>query len=200
MKRIFLAAASVSLLAIGAPSAASAHRAKHHRAACTSRTHHRHHAKCARSRVLRFGATASASAGASTDTSASPPSPTSETAGTVKSFNEGVLTITLNDGTEVSGKVTEDTELECRSATPPAGGDDEQGDDGGGGHDSALALSDRGSAPSSGDDGGDDEQGDEDGGAASCTTAALMPGAVVREAELHVGSGGAVWTKVELLV
>ena len=79
-----------------------------------------------------------------------------------------MLTITLTGGTEVSGKVTEGTELECESATPPTGGGDDQGDG--------------------------------DGGAASCTAAALVPGAVVREAELRVSSARAVWVKVELFV
>ena len=46
-----------------------------------------------------------------------------------------------------------------------------------------------------GDTTGDDDGQDE---AEHCTTAALVPGAVVREAELSVSSAGAVWEKVEL--
>ena len=32
-----------------------------------------------------------------------------------------------------------------------------------------------------------------------CSTDALSPGTVVQEAELQVGSGGAVWVQIELL-
>src|SRR5437879_1930850 len=120
MKRIFLATAGASLLAICAPGAALAHHARH-RSACSARAH-RHHAHCAHARVLRFGAATTASSGTVTGATSGAPHdapPSGEPAGKVKSFTGGVLTITLTDGTEVSGKVTENTELECESATPP---------------------------------------------------------------------------------
>src|SRR5213076_416507 len=85
-----------------------------------------HHATGAR--LLRFGVAAFNTSGAATK---SPDASSDENAGTVKSFTGGVLTLTLADKTEVSGKVTEATRLECESATAPEGGqdDDEQGDD-----------------------------------------------------------------------
>ena len=63
----------------------------------------------------------------------------SSTAGTVKSYTDGVLTIALKDGTEVSGKVTRKTDIECdddsrsRSARSSSRGDDDDksGDDNG---------------------------------------------------------------------
>jgi len=42
----------------------------------------------------------------------------------------------------------------------------------------------------------------EDGGAGQpsmCTTTALVPGAVVAEAELSVGGSGAVWDHIDLI-
>lgn len=197
MRRIVLAALGASLVALAAPGAALAHHSRHH-AAC-ARTH-RHHAKCAHARahVLSFGPIAA------TPTSGAPttPSPTSstETAGVVKSFEAPVLTITLNDKTEVSGKVTEATRLECESpATSGEGDDDAQGEssgeDGAGTHgDARIADFHSGDEGQSGDEGGGD-----DGGPQPCTAASLKEGAVVRAAELVLGSGGAIWEKVILV-
>jgi hypothetical protein len=193
MKRTFLAAAGASLLALGAPSIAAAHHSKHH-ASCTSRKHHR--AKCAhpRSRVLAFGPVMAT--GTTTSPAPAPASPSTETAGTVTSYVAPVLTITLKDGTVVSGKVTENTEIECESATP--GSDEEGGDDEGGtSGDARIASTDDGSTASGGEDGND--QGDDDGSPESCTTAKLVPGAVVRAAELVIGTEGAIWEKVDLI-
>lgn len=106
-----------------------------------------------------------------------------EHAGTIVSFDPetGVLTIGLFGGGTVSGLVTEETEIEC---------DDDGGE--------ASASSD-----SSGDDEGeeaessDDESGDDETGV-ECTTADLVPGATVDEAELELGDGVAVFETVEL--
>jgi hypothetical protein len=100
--------------------------------------------------------------------------------GTVKSFEDGVLTISLFNGGEVSGAVTDDTEVEC---------DDDADDDHEGDHhhgDDAIAAH---------DDPGDDEH--EDG--EDCGTDALVAGAKVLEAELEIHNGEAVWEEVELL-
>jgi hypothetical protein len=186
MKRILLVAVSSSALALVAPAIASAHHSgKHH-----SGKHHsgKHHA--ARARVLDFRASAA-------PTPATPATPSTESAGQVTSFKEGVLTITLTDGTVVSGKVTEQTEIRCTSATSAAGGDDndDEGGSGEGDHVSSTAgLRGDAHAASSGDDGQDGP----DEAQQSCTTAALVPGAMVREAELRLGSAGAVWQKVDL--
>jgi hypothetical protein len=106
-----------------------------------------------------------------------------ENAGTVDSFANGVLTITLAKGGTLTGRVSDDTEIECDDdATATAsgdGGDDESGDDdghhGGGGDD---------------DDHGDDGE--------SCGAEALTAGRAVAEAELKASNGEAVYEKVEL--
>jgi hypothetical protein len=190
---MLLAAATSSLLALAAPSLATAQKGK-----CHGRSHHAcsHVRHAHRARILKFGASTSASTAPSSTT---PTAPTGETAGTVASFEGGVLTITLNDKSTVSGKVTEQTEISCESATQTEGDDaDEQGDEssGRGGEDSShVSLSSHGDDMSSGD-GGDDEGG---GQASSCTSTALVPGAVVREAELSIGGGGAVWKHIDLI-
>jgi hypothetical protein len=189
MRRFLLGAVAASLLGLsGAATAMAAHHGKRHHRTHHAARHRHHHA----TRLLRFGVAAFTTSGAPTQ---APTSPSDENAGTVKSFTGGVLTITLTDKTEVSGKVTEATRLECENTTPEAGDDDEQGDDnqgdddnGGDEHGSAVATA------ASNDSGDDDDQEDE-----ACTTAALVPGAVVREAELRVSSAGAVWEEVELV-
>jgi hypothetical protein len=205
MKRILLAALSASLLAFGVPSVAAAHHGKRH-AACRASTH-RHHAKCAHARahVLSFGPTR----GAGTTSASSPSTPTSpstETAGTVASFVAPLLTITLNDKTEVSGKVTERTRIECESPAPSGEGDD--GDDDGGGEDgdSRIGADSHGDlartpvARSAQDDEGQgDEQGEDEDSVQPCTESALVAGALVRSAELLIGGEGAVWEKVVLV-
>ena len=151
MRRIMLMAVTSSALALAAPGVASAHHSRHHH----SRTHHAHKA-----RFRHFGSLSS------TTTQASP----STSAGTVTSFNEGVLTITLADNTTVSGKVTDATELSCVKAG--TGGDDNDNDEQG--DENHAFMSDHHDGVG-GDDQGDDDQGDNNGG--SCTTAALVPGA-----------------------
>ena len=198
MKRMLLMAVTSSVLVLAAPTVASAHHAKRHHGAS-----HKRHAN--RARMITFGTAALTPASGPT-TSSTPTTPTGETAGTVKSFEKGVLTITLKDGTSVSGMVTEETKLECQSATPsPTTGDDEQSgsDDQSGpesGEHGASTQAHAADHGQQGEDGGDDH-GDE-GGAGSqptCTTAALVPNAVVGEAELKLSSAGAVWEKVQLL-
>jgi hypothetical protein len=191
MKRILLVAVSSSALALGAPAIASAHHhAKHH--------HAKHHA--ARARVLDFRASALATP-ATPGSPATPATPGSASVGKVTSFKEGVLIITLTDGTAVSGKVTDQTEIKCTPATPATGGDDDEAGSGEGDHGSSTAgESDEGShgdahAASSSDDGDDGS----DSGPQTCTTAALAEGAMVGEAELTIGSAGAVWDRIDLI-
>lgn len=199
MRRMLLTAMASSMLVLAAPGMASAahHSKRHHGAHHASK--HTRHAKGAR--LVRF--TASTNHGAPSGTPATTP-PTGETAGTVTSFTGGVLTITLTDGTVVSGKVTERTELHCQPATPPTtepgdddegGGDDQSGSDGaehGGGFTDGRAGGQHDLL------GGDGKDGNGDEGEESCTTTAFVPGAVVREAELRVSGAGAVWEKVDL--
>lgn len=93
-------------------------------------------------------------------------------AGRISSFDPatGRLTITLTGGETTSGLVTAETRIRCEGA------DDHRAD--------------------RRDHGGDDNGGH--GEARSCTTAALVPGAFVGEAELRLGTGAAVFTEVEL--
>jgi len=147
--------------------------------------------------------------------------------GTVASFANGVLTITRASGSAVSGKVSDRTVLECPAATAsaashgdssssdssddrgrdgvanqgpgnagqddPAGHDagDDNGVDNPAGHD----VGDDNGVDPAGHDAGDDNGQDE---AEHCTTAALVAGAIVREAKLSKSSADATWQKIEL--
>ena len=120
----------------------------------------------------------------------------SENTGTVDSFENGVLTIKLVTGKTLSATVDGNTEIEC---DPTAGddrghdeGDDDQGDDN-------DDHGDDRSVTSLGDDdaGDDDDPGDDD--TEQCGTEALVSGAKVLEADLHVVNGDAIWESVELL-
>ncbi|HEX5592702.1 MAG TPA: hypothetical protein VFX35_05085 [Solirubrobacterales bacterium] len=121
----------------------------------------------------------------------------SEQAGTIASFDteSGKLVIDLFGGDTVSGLVTDGTEIECEdhsaasaSSEGPGSGEVEPGDDHGG--DNSGPGSDN-SGPDSGDESDDNED-------RACTTAELVPGAVVEEAELRVANGQATFEEVEL--
>src|SRR3954466_10103717 len=108
--------------------------------------------------------------------------------GEVKSFENGVLTISLFNGGEVTGAVTDDTEVQGDDDPGDDRGEDEGEDHHGDHHgDDAMAADD--------DPGDDDEH--EDG--EDCGTDALVAGAKVLEAELKIRNGEAVWDEVELL-
>jgi hypothetical protein len=202
MKRMLTTAIASSMLALAAPSMASAaHHPGHHHGVHHASAHSRH---ARPARLVRFAALGAP--GATSGTSATPPAssttPTGESAGTVTSFSGGVLTITLTDKTVVSGNVTERTELGCQPAASSTGtgsdessGDDQSESDGTGHGDTATAQT--ASHEQDSQDGSGD--GNQQAGEESCTTAALVPGAVVREAELRMSSGGAVWEKVDLV-
>ncbi len=186
MRRILTAVLASGLLALALPAAASAHHAGRRDAAHRARAHrhHRHH-----HRTVVFAPSAKPS---DTTTGTEPPAPSSEEpVATVDSFEGGVLKITLADGSTVSGKVTEETRISC-------------GCDGHDFQDGPQGSQDGGSPGWQGDEGGpgfdhhDDAQmpQNEQG---SCGVSSLVPGAKVKEAELNVSAGGAVWDKVELL-
>jgi hypothetical protein len=103
-----------------------------------------------------------------------------ENAGTITSFEGGVLTITLAKGGTLVANVTDVTEVECDDATAAASSDC-PGDDG----------EDEG-------DGQHDHGDDEDHGDDHCGPEALTAGRQVAEAELKTLAGEAVWEKVEL--
>jgi hypothetical protein len=145
-----------------------------------------------------------------------------ERAGTIASFDapSGRLTINLFGGDTISGLVNGDTEIKCEdvsSATTSSrgsgSGEAEPGDDNGGnGEEAGDDNGGQGEEP--GDDNGGDNQGDnsgpgsdnsgpgndgdDDNGSSICTTAELVPGAVVEEAELKLQNGQATFHEVEL--
>lgn len=195
--------------------------------------HHRghHHARRARHHALHaglFGAaagdgsqqTGSGDNGGSSGTSGSgtqrtenvgPPQGMEQgNAGKVVSFTEGVLTIELGEGekaTQVSGKVTEETEIHCipapsagtSSTTPTA-----HTSDNGSWADGESGQSDGERSTTHEDDqgGGDDQSGDRDeegGEQAQCSTTDLTPGTIVHRAELLLTESGAVFREIELV-
>ena len=117
-----------------------------------------------------------------------------EVAGTIVSFEAGVLTIKLRDDSTISGKVDETTEIECRSP---------RGDDDGARHERHDGGDDN-SGPGSGDDEDNDDhsgpgRGDDDRNERQCTTADLTPGTKVHEAEFHHSGDGDVFEEVKLI-
>jgi hypothetical protein len=110
-----------------------------------------------------------------------------EHAGTVDSFQNGVLTIALAGGGTLTGQVTDATEIECDGDSAEASREPESGDD-------------RGDDQAD-DDPGDDDQGDDNddqGEDGSCGTDALQRGTTVDEAELRARDGAATFEKIEL--
>jgi hypothetical protein len=110
-----------------------------------------------------------------------------ENAGTVASFTNGVLTITLAKGGTLTGTVSPDTEIECHDATATAADDGGDGDHGGAG--------DQGG---SGDDNDGNDGNDDHGDGGNCGPEALTAGRAVKEADLKAANGTAVFEKVEL--
>lgn len=209
MRRALLSGLAITALGLAAPGVALAHHGHHHHKS-KSKAHH------ARVRFEHFGASSpmpgsdtTATAGTGTTPGATPPAPNSvsEDAGKIVSFTNEVLTISLNDGSTVSGKVTSRTEIQCIKATsasqPQSAGDESPGDDNGSGED----VSHEGDEQSSNDgqQEGVREDDGEDGvevGAASeppCDTSALKEGTLVREAELRVSSSGAEFESIVLV-
>ena len=121
-----------------------------------------------------------------------------EDAGRVESFVGGVLVVRLAGGGTVSGRVDEDTEIECKTEADHESWDDEDADD----SRKSRALDVRGRARRDFDeddeDWGDDllEDYDDD---ESCGPEALVAGAIVHEAELELVDGGAVFSTIELV-
>jgi hypothetical protein len=163
------------------PAAALAH---HHHSKHHSRTHH--------AKIRRFG------------DQTTPPTSTSssDNAGTVQSFQNGVLTIALNDGSTVKGAVTNDTELECTamqqsSTTMHPDGDGGSGNQGSGDDNQGSGDDNQGSGGDDQNEGQGEDQNENE--ANNCSTSNLTAGAVVHEATVRIGGSGAVWQKVELV-
>ena len=112
-----------------------------------------------------------------------------ENAGTIVSFSGGILKITVFGQSEpLVGQVTDSTEIECESSEASASSD---GADDGPGHDEG---------DDHGDDEGDDDQGEDHDrfDEQPCGTDQLTPGTKVKEAELSLANGKAVFEELEL--
>ena len=106
-----------------------------------------------------------------------------EIVGSVVSFSGTTLVIKLNDGSQLTGTVTPQTEIECeRSETPPTATKASDDDD-------------KDEVESSDDDGREHDEDDGD----ACGTEVLTAGTIVHEAELEAGTSGATWTELEIL-
>ncbi len=173
MRRILFTILACTALFVAVPAAALAHSGHHHK--------RHHHARVRHEKFVGHRH--------SSDVNGVPAS--EPTAGTVTSFANNVLTITLTNGSTVSGEVTNDTEVRCENpADVDNNGDNdvEHGD----------IVRDHG--PGGGDDNGagDDNgnRGDDNGNDAMCT---ITPGMAVRKADLRIDGDGAVWDEVELI-
>lgn len=140
-----------------------------------------------------------------------------ENAGTIASFDaaSGKLVIDLFNTDTVSGLVSDETEIKCEgadnssSSASSSSGEPEPGDDHGGqGEEPGDDNGGHGEEPGD-DNGGSDNSGPgssnsgpgshgDDGEAANCTTASLIPGTVVQQAELEIQNGAATFHEVEL--
>ena len=123
MKRIVLAVASSSMLALAMPGIAAAadHHARHHAHHASS---HARHVHARHASVITLGTLAPTPAPApvtppppppKTSAPVTPPPCSPEQIGTVVSFENEVLTIELCDKSTYTGEVTEGTEIKCRS-------------------------------------------------------------------------------------
>lgn len=130
-----------------------------------------------------------------------------ENAGKIASFDAatGKLTIALFGGETIAGLVNEETEIECDNGSASAStssddhGQDQQGqNEPGDDNNEEEPGDDNGdnSGPDSPNSGSDDDNGDDNQSA--CTTADLVPGAVVDEADLRLAKGVATFEKIEL--
>lgn len=221
MKRIFLTALTATAMALLTPglAAASHHGRSHghaHRGHHAARTTRPYGALLAGT-VADSRAPSPAQSTGADDSHGQPAAPSTTpaapgapaTAGTVRSFTGGVLTITLTDGSTVSGRVDEQTEIQCQAATPLGGTAEEPvspAEDGEGGEEGTEPVEEDQATESDqateDDHAIEDDQATEDdqaeGGA--CTSTALVAGTVVLEADLSVGgSGAAVWEHITLV-
>jgi hypothetical protein len=132
-----------------------------------------------------------------------------ENAGTISSFDatSGKLTIALFNGDSISGLVDSTTEIKCEGPDDNSGGEvrsrsgeEEPGDDHGGRGEEELGDDHGGDNSGPGSSGSDNSghSGDDDNGVSNCTTADLVTGAAVQEADLHLENGVATFDEVEL--
>jgi hypothetical protein len=118
-----------------------------------------------------------------------------EKAGQVVSFTGGVLIVHLFNGDDVKGTVDDNTEIKCEKAEPTTTTTTARTADDGPGHDGNEGDDDHGGH---GDDGEDDDE-NENENQAGCDASALVPGAVVSQAELKATAAGLVFREIELI-
>jgi hypothetical protein len=140
-----------------------------------------------------------------------------EQAGTIASFDTttNVLTITLVNGDTQKGTVDPSTEIECdnpatttapTTATTRDGGGDQSSTDTPDTQDSQQSTDQQSGDQQQSQSGENETQGDDDQGSnddqgdssSSCGTADLVAGTIVKEAELSLTSGGAIFHKIDL--
>jgi hypothetical protein len=161
MRRTLLLVVGLLTLALAAPTVASANGGGH--------GHHKHHKHKKHKKAHPAGL----------------PAP----AGTVASYEDGILTIALANGSTVAGAVTDDTFIGCvTTPAPPA----------------TPAVARRSTYGKHGWGwGGKHEWGDGHrrcGDWADCDEDDLVPGAAVWKAKLDIDEDGAEWEKVKLIV
>ena len=180
MKKVLLAAVASSVVLAVAPAVAFAH-SHHHRG------DHRTHRTRARVRDEHFGSWNDENPATSNS---------AQNAGKVASFSNGVLMLTLNNGSMVSGHVTDAAEVKCEAVGPQEMEHSRHadGDHGGG----SNCGGSNGGEDNGDNNGSDDDRGEVEQGAPMCSSANLVPGAVVRDAELRISGAGAIWQEVEL--
>ena len=177
MRRILFTVLASAALCAAAPTVALAHNGHRHH-------HKRHHH--ARVRHEKFFAHRHDG-----DRNGNPAANSAPTAGTVTSFANDVLTITLANGSTVSGEVTNDTEIKCEN--PEMQNGDNDGDE----HGDAVFHHGDGGGGDNGDRGDEDgNRGDDNDNDEVCTP---TPGMAVRSAELTINGTGAFWNEVELI-
>ncbi len=120
MRRILFTVLASAALVVAVPTVALARNGHHH-----ARHHHsrvRHLTFKAHRNDVSGSPTTSGSSGTTSGSTSEP------TAGTVTSFTNNVLTITLSNGNTVSGDVTNDTELKCENPAMQGGHDNDADD------------------------------------------------------------------------
>jgi len=128
-----------------------------------------------------------------------------EHAGTIKSFtpdqvgsNTGTLIITLDGGGEVTGKVTANTECKVRPATTPTASASSEGESGDRGENSGPSTSSGGDQGDANENDATENENENENENEGCTAADLSAGRGVREAELKVANGVAVFDEIKL--
>lgn len=240
-----LSAIGVLALCLAVPGAALAHKGNDRHKGHDHKGHHfkgdhhrgkrrdKHKARHASVRFVHFGAaltpaTPTSGTGAGTNSAPTPtPTTASEDAGSVVSYEKGMLKLELANKSTVEGAVTGNTEIEClkEGATlpPPSGTSSDQSSGDGSGQSGDQESGDQSQQQSDQQSSGSDQSGsdqqqqqqqqsqdgqdqsDDNGEQQSapetvCDTSDLTPGTVVRSAELRIGPAGSQFESLVLVL